>query len=104
MANLMEQAERVRASLAQPHPEGTTFVTDFLPFASFLIARGHEASLQQLANGTILFRFEPALPSFGLDISDFNESTALVEPVAYDTARIALRKRMDALKTGSEAR
>ena len=80
--------------------DSPSFVTDFLPLASFLKACGHSYELQLTSPGTILFAFAPS-SSLNGDVAAFNERKALVEPAVYDAARLALRKQMQVLKAGA---
>ncbi len=52
-----------------------------------------------MRSGKVLFRFT-STPALDADVVAFNEGTAQVDPVAYDAARIQLRKQMDALLGG----
>ena len=74
----------------------STFVTDHLALASYLLSRGHEPTLSASSSGKILFQFT-ASDDLTRAIYGFNNGIATVEPTAYDTARIQLRRRMDAL-------
>ena len=81
------------------------FITDHMPLASFLTARGYFASIQAAGTGSkkIFFVFEPS-ETLAQEVADFDEHTAVIEPQAYDTARIKLRKRMAALLKEVEGR
>lgn len=70
--------------------------TDQLSLAAYLTSRGFRPMLTASAKGKILFQFAPAV--FLSDaIADFHSGNALVDPAAYDAARIELRRQMDAL-------
>ena len=77
--------------------EQPTFVTDHLALGSYLLSKGHQPSLQATRSGVVLFTFEQTT-QLTADAAAFNNGTALVEPSAYDGARITLRRRMDALR------
>jgi hypothetical protein len=79
--------------------EQSTLVTDHLALAAFLLSKGYDPMLKPSASGTVLFVFQQT-PALAEAVSQFSSGTALVGPAAYDGARIALRKRMDALKGG----
>ncbi len=79
--------------------KAAAFITDYLPLACFLTARGYSASLRATGSKTILFLFDSCV-SLIQDIADFHDGKGVVEPTTYDAARIQLRKRMDALKGG----
>jgi hypothetical protein len=76
-----------------------TFLTDHLALAAFLTCRGHAVTLVPTASGKIFFSFSQT-ESLNADAASFSEGTAQDSPVEYDTARIRLRQKMDALKGG----
>ena len=76
------------------------FVTDHLTLASFLASEGYDPVLQPTAAGTVLFAFEQTT-ALAADVAAFNGGTARVEPSAYNSARISLRREMDALRGGA---
>ncbi len=92
-------------STASPSPRSpqsvSTFVTDHLPLAAFLVSRGHAVTLEPTGSSKILFSFTQG-ESLSADAAAFNDGSAQVSPAAYDAARIRLRQRMDALKRGAE--
>jgi hypothetical protein len=81
-------------------PTQAGFVTDHLALAAFLVSCGHDATLRPTGAGRFLFSFAPS-EALTTDVAAFNEGNARVEPAAYDAARIALRKQMDATKGGA---
>ena len=76
-----------------------TFITDHLALAAFLMCVGHAAALVRSSSKKILFQFDQS-EILEEDISAFGNGTAKVSPAAYDSARIRLRQKMDALKGG----
>ncbi len=96
-------AESPRETVLQASP--LQFITDHMPLASYLSARGYYASIQAAGTGSrkIFFVFEPS-ETLEQEVADFDEHTAVIEPQAYDTARIKLRKRMAALQKEVEGR
>jgi hypothetical protein len=91
-----QQHERADASAAQSaHTPG--LVTDSLPLASYLLCKGFQPSLRASKGQLVLFAF---VSSTELDeaIDQFYAGQARVEPTAFNAARIALRRRMDAVQ------
>jgi len=76
-----------------------TFVTDHLALAAFLVSRGYEPTLVPTQSSKILFSFS-ATPPLNAAVVAYSNGSAQVEPTAYNTARVHLRKQMDALKGG----
>ncbi len=78
-------------------PDNTTFVTDHLALAAFLTSHGHPPVLSAVRSGKVLFSFAQTT-TLNYDVAAFSDGTAKVEPAAYDSARIQLRRQMDALR------
>jgi len=88
------------ASLRPGSPQSqsaSTFVTDHLALAAFLVSRGHAVTLVPTGSGKILFAFSQG-DSLSSDAAAFSDGSAQVAPAAYDASRIRLRQKMDALK------
>lgn len=75
-----------------------TFTTDVLALSAWLTARGHQATVS-LSGKRVLFEFVRST-AFDVDLSSYNNGEALTDPVAYDAARVSLRRRMNALLRG----
>jgi hypothetical protein len=80
--------------------EQSTFITDHLALAAFLASRGYPASLVAMRSGKVLFRFA-STPQLNAAVVAFNDGAAQVDPVAYDAARIQLRRQMDSALGGA---
>ena len=85
---------------SSPRSSPAVFVTDHLSLAGYLITCGHDPTLRASGSGTILFKFA-ASDDLTTAVDAFNNGCATVEPTSYDSARIRLRRRMDALKGGA---
>ena len=84
----------------EPSESNSTFVTDHLALAAFLVSRGHDPTVIPSQSGKVLFSFA-ATPTVTAGVAAFTNGTAQVEPAAYNTARIRLRQQIDALKGGA---
>ena len=76
-----------------PQSQSTsTFVTDHLALAAFLVSRGHAVTLVPIASGKILFGFAQN-ENLTTDATAFSDGTAQVAPAAYDASAFASDRR-----------
>jgi hypothetical protein len=76
-----------------------TVVTDQLSLAAYLTALGWQPTLVATPSGKVLFEFA-ATGTLKADVLAFQAGNASVNPATYDSARIALRRSMDAALLG----
>jgi hypothetical protein len=80
--------------MVHPVSPAPAFVTDSLGLAAFLKARGHDPTPQAATAGRVMFVFAHS-PELDADLAAFTQNNATVDPIAYDAARLALRRRID---------
>ncbi len=90
----VDHADSPVVAAAQP------LVTDRVALAAFLVARGHKPTLERSASGFVRFAFASS-PEVTREVESFYDGTATVQPALYDSARVELRRQMDALKGGA---
>lgn len=77
---------------------GVPYATRSLSLASYLSANGHRVEVSTLiGSGGCVYRF-PATPELLALVNTYESGEALIEPVAFETAKAGIRKQQDQLR------